>query len=157
MFAIYDNPSAAGRGVERLLEESFDAKRIRIIFFDDDGPEEVVVKHHTRAGVGAALGALLGTIVGAAATTTGFVTPEIGVIGGLASGLAAGALAGITFWKKEVELPRSREAGGVLVAVPAESEGRQKRARRAFESSGGRILAHGASASAGPMAAGVAA
>jgi hypothetical protein len=142
MFAIYDDPTTASRGVERLLDESFDARRIRVVFFDDDGPEELIVEHRTRHSVGAAAGAALGCLVGAMVTASGLVTPEVGVVGGTASGLAAGVFAGLSIWKKKVDLPVDEEhAGGVLLSVPAHSDARRDAALRAFETSDGRVLA----------------
>jgi hypothetical protein len=151
MNAIYPDPETAREGVERLIQKSFDARSIRVVQYEDAGPRRAVVAHRTLAPLGASLGAALGALAGGILVLTGLVVgtdlnvtdPAVGVLSAIALGAAlggfAGGVTGLSFWRKEVDVPTDDDHG-VLVSVPARSEERRAEAKAAFDESGALLL-----------------
>jgi hypothetical protein len=146
---IFSDEHTAEQAVRRLAEGRFNPDEISIVVADREGRHEEIVEHDTGVAEGAIGGAALGGILGAIGATliaTGVVVAPglsvfatgpllaalTGAVGGAGVGFGFGSVGGLGFWKDEAHIHADAlEAGGIVVAVPAEHEHAEE-ARKIF-------------------------
>jgi hypothetical protein len=167
VYGIYNNRSAAERGVDDLIAEGFRNEDISVLLQDNVGTKDFAHEKHTKAPEGTATGATTGGVIGG---TLGLLAgigalaipglgpfiaagPIMGTLAGLGSGAVVGgivgALVGLGIPEYEAKRYEGRiKEGGILVSIHADNREWAGRAKDILKRTGAEDISSTGEASA---------
>ncbi|HVW66746.1 MAG TPA: general stress protein [Candidatus Peribacteraceae bacterium] len=140
LLAAFSDPMDASAAIDDLQAHDFDAKDISVMAHEQNMPASAEGTNTSSPGRGTASGAIVGGLAGLLATA---VTGPVGLVfaGPFFAMITGGIAGGVIGWF--VDLGTSRETaesyqtvvtnGGVVIAVPTESDAEEKEARKIFD------------------------